>query len=150
MSDRNRSAGALATLVLVGLGMAACSRASAPAHDRVRPAIVAEVAGSDLKQVTLTKEAAVRVGIVTVPVGKPAPSGGPGTSIPYGAVLYDINGATWAFTSPAPLVFVRHAITVERIDGAIALLSDGPPVGTEVVTVGAAELLGAELGVEGE
>jgi len=32
----------------------------------------------------------------------------------------------------------------------VALLQRGPPVGTEVVTVGAAELLGSEYGVEGE
>ena len=41
-------------------------------------------------------------------------------------------------------VFVREAIGVERIDGDTAYLSEGPAAGTEVVTVGAAELFGAE------
>jgi hypothetical protein len=33
---------------------------------------------------------------------------------------------------------------VRRVEGAQALLSDGPPAGTVVVTVGAAELLATE------
>ena len=45
------------------------------------------------------------------------------------------------------LVYVRAPIDVIRIDGDRALLSDGPPLGTEVVTVGAAELLGTEYEV---
>ena len=30
--------------------------------------------------------------------------------IPYSAVLYDADGATWMYTSPKPLVFVRQDI----------------------------------------
>ena len=64
--------------------------------------------------------------------------------IPYGAILYDTKGQTWTFTNPEPLVFIRHSVTVERISGDKVILTEGPPVGTTVVTVGSAELMGAE------
>jgi hypothetical protein len=67
--------------------------------------------------------------------------------IPYGAVLYDAEGDTWAYTSPAPLTYVRESISVGRIEGDEAILSEGPAPGMEVVTVGVAELFGAETGV---
>jgi len=41
----------------------------------------------------------------------------------------------------------KYGISVEFIDGDRAVLSEGPPAGTEVVTDGAAELFGAELGI---
>jgi hypothetical protein len=46
--------------------------------------------------------------------------------------------------------YQRKPITVTGIDGAVALLSTGPPAGTQVVTVGAAELLGTEYNISGE
>jgi hypothetical protein len=67
--------------------------------------------------------------------------------VPYGAVLYDSKGDTWVYTSPQPLVFVRHHITIDYIRGDQAVLLAGPPVGTRIVTVGAAELLGTEFEV---
>jgi hypothetical protein len=48
------------------------------------------------------------------------------------------------------LTYVREEVTVADIDGDSAILSSGPDVGAVVVTVGAAELLGAENGVAGE
>lgn len=69
--------------------------------------------------------------------------------IPYAAVLYDLHGETWVYTKPEPLVFVRAPIVVDYIDGDLAVLSEGPPAGTEVVTAGAAELFGAEFGIGG-
>jgi hypothetical protein len=44
-------------------------------------------------------------------------------------------------------VFVRSPITVVTIEGNRAVLSAGPAAGTQVVTVGAAELLGTEYEV---
>jgi hypothetical protein len=67
--------------------------------------------------------------------------------IPYGAVLYDATGRTWVYKSPEPFVFVREPISIERITGDDVVLGDGPPGGTEVVTVGGAELYGTEFGV---
>jgi hypothetical protein len=74
-------------------------------------------------------------------------SGTPRKVIPYAAVIYDPHGATWVYTNPEPLVFVRHPIVVDYIDDDEAILSDGPSAGIAVVTVGAAELFGAETGV---
>ena len=67
--------------------------------------------------------------------------------IPYGAVIYDLYGETWVYTNPEPLVFVRHPIRVDYIEGDLAVLWEGPPAGTAVATVGVAELFGTEFGV---
>ena len=74
-------------------------------------------------------------------------AGKPQKIVPYSSVLYDVRGSTWVYTSPKPLVFVRHAITIDFIDRDTAVLTDGPSVGTKVVSVGAAELIGAETGI---
>ena len=66
--------------------------------------------------------------------------------VPNSAVIYDPKGQTWVYINPEPLVFVRHAVTVDYVDGDRVVLSDGPAPGTMVVTVGAAELLGTEYG----
>lgn len=66
--------------------------------------------------------------------------------VPYEAVLYDPNGGTWVYQSVEPLVFVRHPITVEYVLDGQAILLDGPPAGTQVATIGAAELFGLEFG----
>jgi hypothetical protein len=65
--------------------------------------------------------------------------------VPYGAVFYDARGAAWVYVNSGPLAFERQRIAVERIVGDLAVLSEGPPVGTPVVTVGAALLYGAEI-----
>jgi len=67
--------------------------------------------------------------------------------VPYAAVLYGVHGETWVYSNPEPLVFVRRPIVVDYIEGDQAILSEGPEVGTAVVTVGAAELFGTETGV---
>jgi hypothetical protein len=74
-------------------------------------------------------------------------AGKPQKIVPYSSVLYDVRGSTWVYTSPKPLVFVRHAITVDFIERDTAVLTDGPSVGTKVVSIGAAELIGAETGI---
>ena len=67
--------------------------------------------------------------------------------IAYSAVLYDANGATWVYTNPEQDVFIREPIQIDVIAGDEAILRDGPPAGTAVVTVGVAELYGTEFGV---
>ena len=51
------------------------------------------------------------------------------------------------YTNPDPLVYVRHRITIDYIEGGVAVLSDGPAAGVKVVTVGASLLLGTEFEV---
>ncbi len=67
--------------------------------------------------------------------------------VPYSALIYDLNGDTWIYISPEPLVFTRHPVTVEYVEGDLAVLLDGPPVGTMVATVGVPELYGADTGI---
>ncbi|MGH6640630.1 MAG: hypothetical protein ACREBY_18760 [Polaromonas sp.] len=66
-------------------------------------------------------------------------------AVPYASVYYDGKGVTWVYVNTKPLVFERQRVTVERIVGDLAFLSDGPSVGTPVVTVGASMLFGAEI-----
>jgi hypothetical protein len=68
--------------------------------------------------------------------------------VPFSAVLYDKQGKVWVYTNPAPRTYVRHQISMDYIDinGDLAVLSDGPPADTAVVTVGASLLLSTELG----
>ena len=82
-----------------------------------------------------------RVGVKFAAPGSDTPK----KVVPYSAVIYGASGDAWVYTSPEPAVFVRRQVTIEDIDDGTAVLSDGPPVGTQVVTVGAAELYGAEL-----
>jgi hypothetical protein len=130
--------------IVAGLQLTACQAGHSSATPHVAPAIVERIDGSDISRVTLTAKAAERLGMETAQVEK---MGAARTVVPYGAVLYDAHGDTWVYTSPQPLVFVRHAIRIETIEGDRAILSEGPPAGTAVVTFGAAELLGTEFEV---
>jgi hypothetical protein len=71
-------------------------------------------------------------------------------TIPYSAVIYWIDGDTWVYTSTTSLTFVRHRISIDQINGDVAVLKSGPPAGTMVVTLGGEELLGTEFAIEGE
>jgi hypothetical protein len=62
-------------------------------------------------------------------------------------VIYDLYGGTWLYTSPDVLTFVRTPIVVDSIDGDVAVLAEGPAIGTPVATVGVAELYGADTGI---
>ena len=68
--------------------------------------------------------------------------------IAYSAVIYDTKGGAWAYTNPEPLAFLRQPITIEYTRGDMTVLTAGPPTGTQVVVIGAAELYGAETGVK--
>jgi hypothetical protein len=85
-----------------------------------------------------------------VPVARNSVGARAQAMIPLAAVLYDKDGLTWAYTNPEPMVFVRQRLVISRVTGDLAVLQSGPSPGIAVVTVGAAELLGAEYGVEGE
>lgn len=136
-----------APLAAALFALSGCANPVASASDGgEEPAVVEPVEGTDLSSVTLSEQASERLGIETATVT--AAPGGSGTRMPYGALLYDASGKTWAFVNTEPLMFVREQLTVDDIRGDWVYLSAGPPVGTTVVTVGAAELLGAELGVD--
>lgn len=134
----------LAWAVLVGLsGCAVVKKEAAPAGVA---AATMEKAGSDLNKLTLTDKAVERLGVTTAKVAK---GEGSALQVPYGALIYDAAGKTWVYTNPEPRTYIRAAVTVDRITGNNVQVRSGPPAGTDVVTVGAAELFGAEFGTKG-
>ncbi|HKE81825.1 MAG TPA: hypothetical protein VKB54_21085 [Solirubrobacteraceae bacterium] len=132
-----------AMLVVAAVAVAACGGSSGDGGGD-EPATVTPIKGTDLNRVTLSAEAAKRLGIETAAVQQL----GGRTAVPYGAVVYNADGSTFTYTSPKPRVYVRAPITVVRIAGGRAVLSKGPAVGTAVVTVGSQELYGSEYEVE--
>jgi RND family efflux transporter MFP subunit len=66
--------------------------------------------------------------------------------VPWSAVVYDIDGGTWVYEATATHAFVRRRVQLRRVEGTLAVLAGGPPPGTRVVSQGAAELFGTELG----
>jgi hypothetical protein len=140
-----------AALVTAVLALGACARpAEVEPESNEGVATVATVAGSALPSVTLSDLAAQRLGIATDVVRDTAVDGQPRTTVPYSAVVYDPEGASFAYRVMGHLQFVRVPITVEFVAGDAAVLTDGPPSGTPVVTVGVSELFGTETGVGGE
>jgi hypothetical protein len=141
MRRLNRSIPAL--VAFSALMLSACGQV-ANEQTESGPALVEEIDGSSLKRVTLTDEAAERIGIETATVA----SGAAGRiMVPTSTVLYDPDGQAWVYTNPEGNVFLRAQITVVGTDGDETVLSAGPPADTRVVTVGVAELYGTELGV---
>jgi hypothetical protein len=139
--------GAAALLALAALpALSGCSR-TADTAIKIQPAKVVKVEGSDVKRVVLTARAAERIGITTAPVREASRDGQARRVVSYAALIYDAQGAAAVYTNPEPLTFVRQQVTVDTIDGDSVYLSDGPPAGTAVVTVGSAELFGTELGI---
>jgi hypothetical protein len=107
------------------------------------PAKLEPIKGTDVQRVIFDAEGAKRVGLKTAPIRQ----NGQGTVIPYDAVIYDADGKTYAYTAPKPLTYVRQEIAIDHVAGDSVMLSDGPPAGTEVVTVGAAQVYGTEFEV---
>jgi multidrug efflux pump subunit AcrA (membrane-fusion protein) len=67
-------------------------------------------------------------------------------SVPWTAVVIDVDGGTWVYEQSGPLKFVRRRVAVRHTLGEDALLASGPAAGTAVVLAGAQELFGAETG----
>ncbi len=145
MRNKKRSIAA-AMLILTGLPLAACTHDSG-VHEKVEPAHVVHIEGTELSRLTLTPKAMERLDIQTtfVQEAQVTRSPSPRKVVPYAAVLYDAYGKTWVYTRTEAQSFVRARIVVDYIEGNVAVLSDGPPIGTEIVTVGGAELLGTEF-----
>jgi Cu/Ag efflux pump CusA len=124
---------------LSGCGDSGSSEAAGPPPSKV-------VHKGNKTTVVLSSTAARRLGVQTAAVSKKAHH----VVIPYDAVLYEPDGKAITYTSPAPLQYERASVVVARFKGNTAVLKQGPPAGTRVVTVGSDEILGVEQGVEGE
>jgi hypothetical protein len=98
----------VAVLVVTGLLLPGCTKASVEEPGGADPASVEPIEGSDVSRVILSSDAARRLDVQTAPVGQ-------------------LRG--------------RHGEKPRLV------MPYGPKVGTEVVTVGASELLGVEYEV---
>jgi RND family efflux transporter MFP subunit len=68
-------------------------------------------------------------------------------TVPAGSLERDIHGNTWVYVKSGEHAYSRRLVMVERIVGDLATLATGKvKPGDKVVTVGAAELFGAEFG----
>jgi len=128
-------------------GLALPAMADSPAPPKPESQATIKRLGFDISSVTLLPKAARRLDIKTGEISDD-PSGRKVT--PYSSIIYDLDGDAWVYTLTAPLTFVRAGVVVDVIKGNLAYLQDGPPAGTQIVTVGVPELYGAEVGVNGE
>ena len=146
---RHIRTGAVASgLIWTGLQLAGPqASADSPATPKAEAQATIKRIGFGLSEIILPAKAAQRLDIRTDKI-REDPSGR--KEAPYASIIYDLDGDAWVYTVPAPLTFVRVGVVVERIERDHAYLNEGPPAGTQVVTVGVPELYGTEVGVNGE
>ena len=134
-------------LIAASVSLSACGGAPETAYpesaSHYEPAKLEPIKGTDVQRVTFTAEGARRVGLQTAAIR----TDGQEKVMPYDALIYDAEGKAFTYTSPEPLIYVRQEIKIDRVNGDSVVLSDGPPAGTEVVTVGAVEVYGTEFEV---
>lgn len=68
-------------------------------------------------------------------------------AVPYSAILYEPDGSVWVYEAREGNVYERKSVVVDRIVNGVAYLKSGPPLGTDVVTVGLIEIYGVESGI---
>jgi len=143
MGRSTRRFAALAALAALAVPLGGCAKVPGE-EEATEKAATVEKSPDGQNKVVLLEEAAKRLGIETSEVSA-LPAGR--ESVPYSAVIYDAEGHSWVFTSGEELSYVKAPITIDRIDGDHAVLTEGPPVGTAVVSQGAEELFGVEDGI---
>jgi hypothetical protein len=140
VSRPRRPALAVLVLAITALPVAGCTEVETETATGYEPSTLKPVKGKDdIQRVVFTAEGAKRVDLQTASVRR--------NLVPYAALIYDPEGHTFVYTNPKPLEYLREEVEVARIEGDRVLLSRGPPAGTKVVTVGAAEVYGTELEV---
>lgn len=145
----SRPFGIAALAVAAGLGLSGCggsAQGAAPAPVE-QPASLAEGHEGEPGTVTLSENAEKRLGLRTAAVSAAA---GGSLTVPYGAVVYEPDGSSWAYVQTSPRHFQRQRIAIVGITGDTVTLSSGPSAGTAVVVQGGAELVGVETGIDGE
>ncbi|HMI34382.1 MAG TPA: hypothetical protein VK499_09720 [Propionibacteriaceae bacterium] len=131
-----------ATASLVG-----CAEIEVPMAEPYEPAHLESAGPDQPARIILTEEAQQRVQLQTTLV---RPHGAE-VSLDQAALVYDKKGKPWVFTVIGPLTYVRAPVSIEEVqEDNLMILSSGPPAGTQVVTVGAIELWGTELGIAGQ
>lgn len=133
------------------LTLQGCTRSHEQKHKGTPPAKVEKHQNEKLPFVILTQEAETRIGIVTEPLENVRLNKQVFFRIPVSSILYDTEGNTWVYiripSSNLP-TFQRREVKLIKIDEKSAHISSDFSAPSEpVVTVGTAELYGAETGV---
>lgn len=105
------------------------------------PAHVEQSEESDFPLVVLTQKAIDRLDIQTITTSKNQ------LIIPYSTIKYDVNGNTWVYENPEPMVYTRKQVYISSIPGEEVILTEPLPEKTTIVTVGVPELSGVEHGI---
>ena len=146
-------AASVTVLAAITVGASGCSEAVASNEESPETAVTVEEPAEEGQpaRLTVSERAEQRLGLKTEPV-RPLTGQANGATevIAYSAVVYDEDGKSWAFSAPSPRTYIRVPIVISSIAGQTVQLKSGPPVGTQVVVVGAPELVGAEAGISGE
>ena len=132
-----------AVMILIALSATACRSAVADVAEPVEPFALEPIEGTDVSRLILTQDAIQRIALETAPIVADRSV----LLIPASAVWIDVDGVSWIYTNPEPRTFVRAEVVVARYDRHTAVLSEGPPAGVAIVTVGVAELIGSEFGI---
>jgi hypothetical protein len=144
-SARAWAAAAIGLSLVVSLS--ACSRGEGSSTEEGaanEPVTITPIQGTNVDRLTMTRRAAERLDLH---LARTVAAGGQ-TIVLAGAVLFEPDGETFVYISSQPLAFVHQTVEVDHFQGDIAVLSSGLRPGTNVVTLGAAELYGAETGLE--
>jgi len=142
VSPRSRLPRLLVTglaLVASALVVSACNEVPGNLIES-QPYELEEIKGTDIQRVKLPDEIARNLDLQTATVR----GEGNQVAVPHAALIYNPDGDVFVYTKPKPQTYVRAPVKVDRVVGDRAELSDGPRPGTEVVTVGPAELLATE------
>ena len=98
---KNRKGWIVLVLTIAALPLAACGSGSSGSEEASEPAVLEQIEGSDTMRIVLTEEAAKRLAIETAPAQETTAGGTSAqVTIPYAAVLYEPEGATFNFTMP--------------------------------------------------
>ena len=137
----------LGCVVATAVGMAAgCAEIESVTAEPYEPAALESTGPDKPARVILTQEAVDRVALQTIEVK----ALGKDLTVDHAALVFDKAGKPWVFSVVGPRTYVRAAVTIKEVQDNVVTLSAGPPAGTQVVTVGAIELWGAELGIAGK
>jgi cobalt-zinc-cadmium efflux system membrane fusion protein len=66
--------------------------------------------------------------------------------VPWSALVHDIHGGSWVYEQLEPTKFVRRRVLLKYVQDDVAVLAEGPAVGKAIVTEGAEEHFGIEVG----
>jgi hypothetical protein len=133
--------------VAAAASLVGCAEVEVPLAEPYEPAHLESTGPDQPARVILTEEAQHRVQLQTTLVK----AHGADVSLDHAALVYDKKGKPWVFTVIGPLTYIRAAVGIKEVnENNVVILSSGPPAGTEVVTVGAIELWGTELGIAGK